>query len=116
MRVIRQYLDHSATPVMSDVRYPVQGDPPKCAWAIWKRAILHECNDNQALHQSLGQWVRLPAYDPVSERLFHQSETTVEYQQVRTRRSRNSQPDGAHEADTCSSFLSRITEEAQWVV
>jgi hypothetical protein len=26
------------------------------------------------------------------------------------------QPDGAHEADTFSSFLARITEEAQWVV
>jgi hypothetical protein len=92
IRIIRRFFEHSAIPVTSDVRYPIQGDPPKGAWIIWKRALQRLCNNNQVLHQPLGHWVRSPAwlYDPVSERLFHQAETTREYQQVRTRRSRNS--------------------------
>jgi hypothetical protein len=87
IRIIRHFFEHSAIPVTSDLRYPIQGDPPKGAWIIWKCTLQHLCNNNQVLHQPLGHWVQSPAwlYDPVSERLFHQAEMTREYQQVRTR-------------------------------
>jgi hypothetical protein len=40
-------------------------------------------------------------YDPVSGRLFHQSETALEYQQVRTRQSRNSWATFSNPVDAC---------------
>jgi hypothetical protein len=97
--ILRCFLEGAATAIITTLRYPNQGFPPKSAWITWKRALSRLCNSNQFLHHPLGNWVRTPNwfFDPTSERLFHlQVGQILEYQAIRTRRSRNSWATFAH--------------------
>jgi hypothetical protein len=103
LRIIRCYMDDSGIPTDSEVRYPQQIRPPQLAWKVWKRALSRLCDANQTLHRPLGDWVRRSkwSYDPISERLFSkQGESAVEYQALRTRRSRNSWATFAYPVET----------------
>jgi hypothetical protein len=66
---------------------------------MWQQALSRLCNANQILHNPLGRWVRKSPwlFDPGTERLFlDQGHSVLEYQLLRTRRSRHSWATFAH--------------------
>jgi hypothetical protein len=67
LQLLRVFLQSSATPQVSTLRYPKQGFPPSPAWKLWKPALSGLCDSNQILYSSLGNWLRATtwSYDPV---------------------------------------------------